>query len=283
MKYSFTLILVILSLCSFAQKIRFTDTTNRWYICHNDPWMPDMFEKTTVQRLLYDTAANGKQYFRFQVPDNFDYNLITEDIAAGKVYCLKNIDSPEVLMYDYNLQPGDTLTTYALWGGDFTVGWIDSVSINGVYHKVWHFNPGGRLIEGVGFHLGPYMFEPPHPDMWRHLCCFDNKGSRPPFTGNTGVMNNTNSCMLSADDITRNERRVEVVPNPANSNSMLAIKGMGEAQLGIYNTTGQLLIERNLKGDMQIPLANIISTPGVYFYRVVNKKGLLVTGRFVLE
>ena len=54
---------------SYAQKIRFNDTTNMWISCSSDPftWMVDgngnIIKPSTAKRIKNDTLLNGHTYY----------------------------------------------------------------------------------------------------------------------------------------------------------------------------------------------------------------------------
>jgi hypothetical protein len=83
---------------------------------------------------------------------------IRNDHAGRKTYIIPEGDSTEWLLYDFNLQVGDTLKGYlarhqsALVGGIDTVISIDSVQVGSTWRNRWNLsNPYfAYLIEGVG-------------------------------------------------------------------------------------------------------------------------------------
>jgi hypothetical protein len=263
---------VLLFLCvqSYAQKIRFTDTTNRWYICNTDPWVPKSLRHSFVKEFKGGMIIGGLQY-HFYTFHNWGYQLIREDTLTGKIYCRRPQDTFDVLMYDYNLAVGDTIVSYAM--GDTTLLTVSSTSmvqINNVSHKVWAFNPGGTLVEGIGTGLGPGMFEPPGPDKWSPTCCFENNGARVIFSPKPWT---TMDCTLSIDEIDYNEVTAGVLTNPLTPDSRIVLPQLAEiAKLKIINTAGQRVVDKTLKHVREIPLGEYELPAGVYFYTVKDAK-----------
>lgn len=280
------MLLIFVCVACKAQKIRFTDTTNVWYLCNDDPFSSPYFRKTGVVKFYKDSIINGKKYISFGIRNDW-CDWLREDTANGLVYCRKDTDTTEVILYNYNLGIGDTLVSYMFNDTTyFTVWRIDSVLINGVIHKVQHFNPAGYIIEGIGSCLGPQMLEPPHPDMWHYICCFENNGNRPPvttFNSNTTGLDNTTSCMLSVPEIAP-AKMPQVIPNPVNASAKIVLpRPVLHGLLTVYNACGQIIAEKNIVNSPDVPIGKYISVPGFCFYKITTDEGDCYSGRFIVQ
>ena len=88
--------------------------------------------------------------------NDFFRMLIRQD--SLKMY-VRDSDGIDTLLYDFDLQVGDTLPiTYNLYMDDIVVTGIDSLLVGSSYRKVFEipdYNPdGNNLIEGIGFTTG---------------------------------------------------------------------------------------------------------------------------------
>ena len=266
---------------SYAQKIRFTDTTNRWYICNVDPFVPPPLRYTKVEKISKGAQINGHEY-HYLSRANWGYQLIREDSAAGKLYCMRQSDTMEVLMYDYNLQIGDTLLSYAMnTTTPFIVTSVSNVKINNIDHRIWKFNLPGTLIEGVGTTFGPRMLEPGHTDMYDPMCCFENNGAKAVFAANPwGSFN----CALSVDDVNK-RTGVSISPNPITADSRIILPQTIKAgKLKIINTAGQFVVNITLKNAREISLREYHLPPGFYYFTAKDAEtGESFKGKFVIQ
>ena len=91
---------------------------NQW----NNLFMPTVgseyyYEHTYISKLGEDTIIEGVTYFKFLTA--YDENssiwetvgFLREDVENRKVY-VKRLDNPEALLYDFNANVGDTISTY---------------------------------------------------------------------------------------------------------------------------------------------------------------------------
>lgn len=106
-----------------------------------------------------DTILNGTEYKKLQSKKYANF-YIREDTIIQKVW-IKYADSAEVLVYDFALQVGDSITMTGFWGTSLinqTKFKIDSITVDsfeGVARRVWHLNPFSfTWIEGVGSTYG---------------------------------------------------------------------------------------------------------------------------------
>jgi hypothetical protein len=79
----------------------------------------------------------------------------------------------------------------------------------------------------------------------------------------------------------------EVLPNPFSSNAMFRIRSAGimeEASISVFNIFGQLVHRISPVNSNFVPLSGDPLTPGIYIYRLFDKKGIvLFTGKFIVN
>ena len=276
------LFLSLLSLPSLAQKINFGDSTNRWkvfhFICGTDPCVVDLDNyyygsDTTIHDTLYKTLGDPYSVTAF----------IREDTLIHKVFAISPLiysDTAEKLMYDYTLQVGDTFkSSVAIHHVDS----LDSVSINSVWHKVWHFKLDTCIsctgwlcfsyyvIEGVGSTTLPITpIKPRQFEGGDKMTCFTNEGTIPPLSKMIDTFDNTTSCSLTFNLATNNLVNklsiATVFPNPVYN--LLTIKSSTTIySINVINLLGQILYTHNYNSpQVQIDVADLPS--GIYFIKI---------------
>lgn len=267
---------------SYAQKIRFTDTSNRWIVFESSF---NSFAGYTY-KLDYngDTAINGQQYLK----SSFGY--IREDTVLGIVY-IKNakaysliVDTNEIVLYNYNLNVGDSIVS-KIWQKDtaiFVVDKIDTVIINSTKHRVWNTihkygatSTGAyAIIEGVGSTCGPWF--PIFPSTFENaflLTCFNNKGISPkvsPWAFN--YFDNTTSCKLSVSNTEKHFQSISIIPNPANESSKIVLPyAIPQGSLVVTNTIGQVVLQKEFQNKEQLELG-ALPAEGIYFCRITDAR-----------
>jgi Secretion system C-terminal sorting domain len=280
----FLIFLIALSKSIFAQTIRFTDTTNTWkvffYSCGGDPY----FVSDCSVKYAGDTIVHGIGYKKLN-DCFFPFNpLVREDTLTGKVYIIYAIsdsDTAEKTLYDYSLHIGDTLIDNM---ANSRVLNIDTVLVNGIPHRVWHFMPTStsvgigelyvpyNVIEGIGctydpiFPIAPMQFE----DCYA-MTCFTNNGTTPTLDRTIDHFDNSTSCALtfglSVPNTIANEEFM-ISPNPVATDLMISSTDMVKDAL-VYNIVGQQVTHLiGASHTMHIDVKDLAS--GVYFVKINN-------------
>jgi hypothetical protein len=305
---TFLFFFIVFVSTAFGQKIRFTDTTNTWFVVysfldnnptgppyqiyyHNYSWGSDTF----IHNIKYRKLRGMGIGLGPQAPNMIC--AVREDIPAKKVYArfltYATADTVERVLYDYNLQLHDTLkqvyanVQYTSW-----VTEIDSVVINGVYHKLWHFwgsslGTDDYVLEGVGslsapwFPMWPYLFENRHI-----LSCFTNNGSHPLVTPKAAqYFDNATSCTLDVGSLQQKIQSANMVPNPATRASEIWLgQTIQKGRLIVYDALGRTVYKAEINSTSRIPVGAHLTTPGQYFYRVTDTdRNQSYTGKFIFE
>lgn len=217
---------------------------------------------------------------------------LREDTAARKVYARKRSpswanDTAEFILYDFALQPGDSILLYNAWfnGAWYlndldTIGWVylDSITLANTMsglRKKFHFTKveltttisqnGMEWIEGIGAINGSYLLGYAETLAINWLDCAYSgiiqlyDGS--PFGPADGV------CFCDWDDIKNvsNDTNVEVYPVPADLKIFVTRHGGFEAEsiVKLCDATGQTLMSQPLSTVSQFDISTL--SPGVYF------------------
>lgn len=274
-----------------AQKVYFTDTTNRWYFLEDPGW------KNVESGGSYsgDSLFNGYTYFRLEGGPGW----VREDTANGIVYQKILLDSPEHILYNYNLSVGDTFISYDhAWDGGcdtFILGAIDTINIAGYTHKLQNFYdyhdtdrhaPYHIVIEGIGnmearFSLAPLY----HPDNLGLLTCFENNHRTVRIRPAIGFFDNMSSCQMLSVHNTIAKHVAAIIPNPANSSSMLRLSTtLQHATLTIFSSIGWPVAKVQIRQQSEIAIGHLLSTPGIYIYLLADdKNNITSTGRFIFQ
>lgn len=299
-KLYLTLLMLLLITFSFAQKIRFSDSTNTWEDLHvsiaDNP--PDLWYHHN--HYGGDTIINSMHYRQLLGADAMNPVFIREDTILNKVFLFTHFSDTiireEVLM-DYNLQTGDTIKhTYTYDTMAHVVASVDSTMVGNTWYRVWNFEPVAfpssgipySVIEGIGCTSGPIFPVWPRPlieDYW-YMYCFSNNNTAPPVNPPVGEgnFNNTSSCHLDVTNTIARPDKVYIVPNPVNEHSKIVFPyTIAEGSLYINNIMGQTVRTSSLQ-QKQEQTIGILPAKGLYFYILLDKtRGHIFSGKIIYE
>lgn len=250
-----------------------------------------------------DTLINTLTYHKVDRSGDFDCHAaplypeigymgaFRNDIENKLVYFVARDSLNEMLLYDFNLEVGDTIKGYLVesspWGeANISIIYnIDSILVGNDYRKRWHYAPNeidpfmdGYIIEGIGSENDLLGGLQAIHDMNGLLNCFsvDNQTLYP--------NNSAGPCDLVTSDNTIDYKKKVVIycsPNPA-SNS---IQFITDEEVGIYSYKIYDGLGREVRNSVFIPnqtidISNIKS--GIYFVLFLNEDAdLLTTSKFI--
>lgn len=213
---------------------------------------------------------------------------IREDTALKRVYYI-NLppDSIETLLYDFNLNVGDTLDFGSDWQMNI-VHSIDTVLTANGYRRRLHIADASNadyefvdLIEGIGSTFGLLAkLETPF-ECFENLICFSNQGQNTNFYSDNVLINDTTiSCEFPEETISINSHMPQkflVYPNPAGDylNLNLPIEDHSNVMITIYNSEGRIVFQSN--GDQtesEINIAEIL--PGIYMIKADAQNSIYI-------
>ncbi len=207
---------------------------------------------------------------------------IRQDTAARKIFFVPPSDSTEQLLYDFNMQVGDTIHGYLdYFGLPSTIQFIDSILIGSTFRKRWNLSCYGiQIIEGIGNTYGLIEYLPgcamDFPDYT--LTCFSQNEEPlyPDMTSNCELITSVKS--VSAKIIVST-----LFPNPFNSTATLSLSSDFEkAELKIYNALGKQVRQQNIN-SLSMTINRDKLSNGVYFYQVINDSRQVTSGKFTIE
>jgi hypothetical protein len=297
----FTLIILAINYTTvFSQKVKFNDTANLWSVSNlglspSDPF----YNEIKLYRVLKDSFLNGNIY------QQFSFGLVREDSQTHQIFVKFNsnflagvLDTIEKVLYDYTLQIGDSVEyQYAYDTFKHKVVNIDSVQINGIFHRVWHLEDMRAytdycVIEGIGSTKGPWF--PAYPYEFENmfwLTCFwlgplkATINPAVPLEPNSGYyFNNTTSCALSVKNIAHDSKEAIVVPNPVlNKSSIIFPHIIRNGRITIHDINGRQIWDNMLRNEKEAMLPEIIYS-GVYIYRIFDlDRAINYSGQFLVN
>jgi len=294
-----------------AQKIRFTDTSNKWGLFHRNNDGPTVYYWSISQFYSTDTVLSGITYRHFtstrgqsgQKPE-FAFR---EDTLSGKIFVrfLSGQSNPytdtlEHLFFDYGLVVGDTLkSNYPNQNWIHIVTAIDTIKLAGIPHRRWFMNvlmTGSGLlaapfqfIEGLGTANGPaFPIFPVNFENIDALRCFMNQNQNPPCSPALQTFvdsfNNITSCKPSGVLTNKPENTITITPNPGNSEISLNLPSeIHFASIRITDCTGRI-IRLIITTSSKTNIGQCLSNSGLYYYLVQDLlTGQRYSGKFIFK
>jgi hypothetical protein len=270
--------------------------TNYYFYCFGWGFEDDYYSYTIGN----DTIIASTTYHTFNVPLWFNSGVshctgqagykgaFRHDASLRQVFIIPPGDSIEQLLYDFDLQLGDTCKGYLMRycpGLNYIVDNIDSVLIDNQFRKRWHFPQylmDMYIIEGIGSSEG--LLEWPCTTIATDgpqykLTCFQQNGillyQDSSFTnGNCNVIINVNELSVNNSiSITNSEsgQLKLVINDPQFVNSYIFI----------YNSSGRLLFSKNIINGENVVLSDGNYSAGIYYYKIINPSGKGFSGKFI--
>ena len=199
-----------------------------------------------------------------------DYpGLLREDTIARKVYYLPIDSTNERLLYDFNLNVGDTLKPYTAYSclTPIIVTQIDSVLIGGNFRKQWTVNSGnclwdGRIIEGIGSLFG--LLEPySNFERWGFVDCYS--------VNSVTMFSQSPDCPVLITNIDKQIKvdNVTISPNPAKNSITISQTEPTFNKYEIYSLNGKLVAENKITSILQkVDLTNYAE--GMYIVKLIG-------------
>jgi hypothetical protein len=255
----------------------------------------DIYYSLTVSG---DTIINGNTYHKLYRPYAQSFSVgncggvligyngaFREDTSNRKVYYVPIANSVEQLLYDFNLQVGDTVVGYlqSLISPYDTVQSIDSILIGNSYRKRWNINPcyDIYLIEGIGSTYGLYENSPGCATDFAnyYLTCFQQNGL-------TLYPDTTISCQLItiSDNNSLETVSTTISPNPFHTSCQIQMSSeFGNFEWKIFNSEGILLTNGTNPNNKEFRLSRGDLKNGIYLIQLMNSRGQSVIRKFVVD
>jgi len=222
------------------------------YSCQNPP--------TTPIYTYYNT------YYRF---------AIRQDSLQKKVFLYDATSNKDTLLYDFNLNVGDTLHILNSNYGIHYVTSIDSVLVGAKYHKEFLLETSLALIEGVGCTCGLNTLIGIFPDGGGTLNCFNHNSETYPANASCSLTIDVNETIVQ-------KIQIQVSPNPFSSSTTLqSYKPFTNATFILYNAFGQEVRSMVIShSPFVIERSDLPS--GLYFIRLVQDNKIVATDKLII-
>lgn len=217
--------------------------------------------------------------------NGMDWTLIESQAyreEEEKVFLYNTADSVEVLIYDFNLEVGDTFISKespSAEGVEMTVTAVDSIQLlDGSYRKRIELDCGSNFtiewVKGIGnidYPLSGTIYSCFFDVPGRLLCYYS--GTNPVYEG----VNSVEGCWLvDVEEIPQEE--INVYPNPITDR--ISIEAETPIVLvKLYNIQGQLILESKDSDNIIVDKLN----GGMYILHLVNNKGQELSKRIVIK
>jgi hypothetical protein len=295
-KITFTIVLLFSIIFGFSQSL--VTTNKAWSNLKTDYTGKHSTEKL---KFTIDTIITGQIYKKVERSiDNYQqywslYGYIREDAEKNVFYKLDAFES-EKLIYSFNLQLFDTITAYSLLtvytnrymqSQAYRVIAIDSIligetfrkrinlsvtedSTNAMEHWIDSTGSSGGLLHNFVSVVGQDSYT---------LLCFSEDGivkyQHPYF----------DSCYVvtSLEDKYNNKLKVHINPNPLAERSVLVVDNSNEANelgINIFDLTGRIVYSKMFFSELELHRSDF--SPGLYFYKISDKSGKVLTGKITI-
>jgi hypothetical protein len=222
----------------------------------------------------------------FAGAQNF-YNVLSFGLREDSnehVFISNLLDSIEILLYDFNMNVGDTIHT-SISSENLVTG-IDSILIGTNYRKKYllhnfSWNPSDSLfiIEGIGASTGLSNFIEPFFESGGMLDCFIESNA---ILWSNNIVSNC-VLVLSSESLINAEVQIKVSPNPFTFSTLLTTNREFEnADVKLYNMFGEQVRQFKLTSNsLVIDRNNLVS--GIYFLEIDGTRGNKITRKLLIE
>lgn len=246
-----------------------------------------------VQEFIYyvhsDTVINNYTYHRIYKVADVEQNWMAPPPASQcggswtdnqevarlrqdgkKIWSLDGDGTNEELLYDFDLEVGDTLPqTPIQWNDNLIVTGVDSVLIGTEFRKV--FEVGSQfLAEGIGHNEGFLEPFPAYLECGYEFLCFT-------LNGTTYFPDQQTQCDLTVGiDELRSERMAGIYPNPtADGMVTVELDQTASVSVTVLNSTGELV--RTFQANSGRFECQLPAEKGIYLIQLNWSDGALET------
>lgn len=258
------------------------------YYYHNPFQYPCSYRFYFQYQMAGDTLINGstcQKIMRSPVEaDSISCDVIGQPSAPNSGYVGAICELPDsnkvnfifpgsetaYLLYDYNMNLGDTLRGLLVQFDTLLVSNKDSIQINGVYHKRWTFTPTpdnitSYLIEGIGSKAG--LIEP----LFSYFADFTDHYLVCVKDSTTVYFQTVNTSNPGCDWQVVNQQEVsstlqlKIFPNPCSQQFEVNFeKSSSNISLSMYSSQGKMMLQKTLNNTDRIELSVIDIPSGIY-------------------
>lgn len=225
-------------------------------------------------------CTGNDEYYYY---NNTYAGCIRQDTAQRKVFYAPPGSPQDTLLYDFNLNVGDTLPPSWINPNSNYVTAIDSILVGGFFHKRFQLSssdfPGEvAIIEGIGSSLGllsPLMTNNNVSSYYNMLLCVTVNGI--PVYPDTATI-----CSLASQiNDAGNELAVSISPNPFSDLLTIHLNNHIQTELILYDLALRRIFQQTFVSHISLNTEQLAK--GAYIYEVQVKNGFFKKGIVVKE
>jgi hypothetical protein len=213
------------------------------------------------------------------------YGGALRDNGLGQVYYWAPGEPDPVLLYDFDVQVGDTVEdVYSIWTQDVRVYSVDQITVNGTQRK----RIGLECLDQPGF-IGAYWIQGIGGigGLFRTTACpsVSGIGALVCMTVNDTILWGANvgavgdcSLLLGQSDLDVAEESLVIYPNPATDRLTIGSLGNGRVNVEVFGPDGRSVLVQRLSGS-ELNIAAL--SPACYWLKVSEASGRVRMARFV--
>jgi len=215
--------------------------------------------------------------------------FIRQDTNLKIVWIYDSISNSDRVLYDFNLNVGDTLDTSKAYfadgfGGLKIITSIDSVLINGSYRKRYNYNTGctmipsdTSMIEGIGALHG--LLTPPS--------CFEVKFQLDAFYQNSNLLYGFEGSIcydipLSVLNFS-DDYRLTIFPNPTSGEIYFEKLPEEKISIKITNVLGQTIYFTPIENKNNFSISLSDKPSGLYFISIQTNSGDTINKKIIKQ
>jgi hypothetical protein len=277
---------IALIITQFAFSQGFVTENKTWHVRDNSWW--DI--STEIFKTEGDTIINALTYKKLWSSFN-DSAMINAGLRgflreeSGIVYFRDSYFNENKVLYNFNLEAGDTATIYNAFCGDWMVFImdVDTVEYYGVQRKRWTLEgwSGEYWIEGIGSTNGLLysMLYECTADIYKELICCHENDSLIFMKQYEDECYQTNVGIGEVAD----ESHVIINPNPVIQGQTFVIQCNKEiVKVDVYNCAGVLVKQLFSDHLKTLSISSGQLMPGFYLIRIRTTEGLVFTKKLVI-
>lgn len=216
---------------------------------------------------------NKRVYFR---PDSLYYN--NDNSWSSFCFASNWNRNEDLLLYDFNVNEGDTIVYPFLDSLSIFITSIDSILIQTNYRKKFnynisswgnssscsHFGVGYNYVEGIG-DISSGLFS-------LYISYFENAESLNCFEDDEVSFSNVSDCMTVGISTIRNNELFELYPNPTSNKLFIELEYPTRTKVIVYNISGKEVYSSFInQSKSTIDISSYKS--GLYIVKVINENG----------
>ncbi len=245
---------------------------------------------TEVFKIEGDTVINSLAYKNLWITTDSAMNdfllngFVREE--SGVVFYLKRFYDEEGVLYDFNLEKGDTASVLSEFCDEIriVIQETDTVEYFGVPRKRWILDgwADDYWIEGIGSNYGlvyTKLYECT-ADIMKELTCFHEndtlyyikEGEVECFQTNVGIDDNPDQNALI------------IRPNPVTGGQSFTMQCEdGINEVGIFNIYGKKVNCLMFDSKQEVTIPTNYLTPGLYLIKIITDKDHLFSGKIIIR